>query len=228
MDKRKIAALCIASFLLAPTKAAAAEVCQITAPSQKTLPEKTVTVPVSIAGNPGFTNFAIALEYDTDKLELTGIQTATGDVQYLCGGNVSTNTAWKTSGGKACGFIAAASGKNIGGDGTLFTATFLVKVGATGTAVITPRVQYLRSFSDTFSDMDVTVQQAEITVIAYGDITMDGKIEYDDVILAYQAAIGETTLTAEQVEIADLAEEDTGSIDMADVQAIYDLYTGGE
>lgn len=228
MDKRKIVAVCLVALLLAPSGVSAADNCRIAAASLKTLPEKTITVPVAITGNPGFTNFAITLEYDADRLELTGIQTASGEKKYLS----SVNTAWQTADGKTktCGFITAASGETVTGDGDLFQATFLVKGGFAGKTVITPRVQYLRSFVDTFSDMDVTVQQAEITVIAYGDITMDGVIEYDDVILAYEAAAGKIQLTPEQTEIGDLVPgaDDAVKIDMDDVRAIYNIYTGGE
>lgn len=223
MDKRRLAALCIAALLFLPSRAAALEPCQITATSLKTLPGKTVTVPVSITGNPGFTNFAIALEYDADILELAGIRPAAEEPAFL----FSTNTAWKTPEGKTCGYITAASGEKITGDGELLTAIFTVKSGVKGAATVTPIVRYLHNYEEALPDIDVLVQAADIAVIACGDINMDGVIEYDDVILAYQAANGEITLTAQQVEIADLA-ENTGVVDMDDVRAIYDIYTGGE
>ena len=72
-------------FVLAVT-AMAAEIAECTV-SVDSVPAagKTVTVPVRITGNRGFTNFGIALDYDREQLELLSIQTAAGDL-WLCDG----------------------------------------------------------------------------------------------------------------------------------------------
>ena len=50
--------------------------CTVTAGDPiRTLSGKTIQVPVSIIANPGFTNFAISLEYDNNQLTLLQIDT---------------------------------------------------------------------------------------------------------------------------------------------------------
>ena len=73
-------------FALAVT-AMAAEIadCTVSADSVSATAGGTVTVPIRISGNRGFTNFGIALDYDRAQLELLSIQTAAGETPYLCG-----------------------------------------------------------------------------------------------------------------------------------------------
>ena len=58
-------------FALAVT-AMAAEIadCTVSADSVSATAGGTVTVPIRISGNRGFTNFGIALDYDREQLEL--------------------------------------------------------------------------------------------------------------------------------------------------------------
>lgn len=228
MNKRSIAALCLALLLMVPQSAMAAENGKITAASHSTLPGKTITVPITITGNPGFTNFGIALEYEGDKLILQDIQTAAGEAPYLCSARVSSNLAWKDAEGKSRGYVAAAPTQKVTEDGILFVATFALDPGFVGTTEITPRVYDLRSYNGEsgFADVSVDVQPAKITAIVRGDINKDGVIEYDDVMAAYGAATGELTLTEEQLEIGNM--DGIGLIEMADAEAIYQIYIGGE
>ena len=69
-------------FVLAVT-AMAAEIAECTVSADSVTAGKTVTVPVRITGNRGFTNFGIALDYDRAQLELLSIQTAEGETPYL-------------------------------------------------------------------------------------------------------------------------------------------------
>ena len=68
--------------------------CTVSADSVSATAGGTVTVPIRISGNRGFTNFGIALDYDREQLELLSIQTAEGETPYLCGTTVAVNTQW--------------------------------------------------------------------------------------------------------------------------------------
>jgi len=232
VNKRIIAALCLVLTLFLPVRVAATEEnteqgCRIQAGEAKSLPGKTVQIAVSIAGNPGLTNFGIGLEYDAQKLELKEIRTAQGETPYLGGRYVSANTAWKTEGNTTIGYVTGAHYEKITGDDTLFVACFEVKAEAPDTTFVIPRVYYLRCVDESavFSDITATVGQGEIRIVQKGDINMDGIVEYDDVIAAYKAAGMELELTAQALEIADM--DGSGVVNMADAKAIYSIYTGG-
>ncbi len=222
--------LCLFYLLGVPLLAFADEIttCNITADSIPTPPGNRITVPVRIADNQGFTNFAISLEYDSDKLTLIGIQASDGEIPYLCGTQVSTNLSWENAEKKSCGYIVAASAEAVSGDGILFTATFQVSEDFQDSATITPVVQYIRNNSALFSifeQITAAVTPGTISAIVAGDATGDGVVEYDDVMLVYKASIGEVELTAEQKLLADLNGDQM--INDADVGAIYRIYTGG-
>ena len=93
--------LCICPGASAEGTAEAAAV-TVTVGSGSCLPAREITIPICIEGNPGFSNLAIALEYDRDKLSLTKISPAEG----ICGAMYcSTNTEWKKADGSPCGFL---------------------------------------------------------------------------------------------------------------------------
>ena len=205
-----------------------ATTCMVTADSIQTLPGQTVTVPIRIADNPGFTNFAVMLEYDASALELTGINTTDGKNPYLCGSLVSTNKDWKNAEKKSCGYITAASAEAVKGDGILFTVTFQVNEAFSDSTVITPKVQYIRNNGAVFSvfeEITSSVTAGTVTAIVAGDVDYDGIVEYDDVMLAYKASIGEAELAEQQMPMADMNGDNV--IDNSDVEAIYKIYTGG-
>ena len=140
-------------FLGVPLLVYAEEVttCTITADSVPTPPGEQITVPVRITENQGFTNFAISLEYDPEKLELISINTMDSEIPYLCGTQVSTNLSWVNGEKKSCGYIVSASSDAISGDGILFTATFRMREDLKDFASITPVVHYIRNNSSVFS-----------------------------------------------------------------------------
>ena len=133
-------------FALAVT-AMAAEIadCTVSADSVSATAGGTVTVPIRISGNRGFTNFGIALDYDREQLELLSIQTAEGETPYLCGTTVAVNTQWTGTDEKTFGYVTAALEEAATADGILFTATFRVSGDFSGTAAVQPVVQYMRS-----------------------------------------------------------------------------------
>ncbi len=86
----------------------------------------TVTLNVSIAGNPGFAAFDFTVKYDAGKLELTKAEK----------GNIEGSFIGKEDTGKV-NFIAAADKKECTEDGVLFTLTFNVKADYADGAQVT-------------------------------------------------------------------------------------------
>lgn len=229
--KKVISILLSLLYLLgAPLLAFADEVttCSIVADSVPTPPGEQITVPVRITENQGFTNFAISLEYDHEKLELISINTMDGETPYLCGTQVAANISWQNAEKKSCGYIVSASAEAVSGDGILFTATFQVSQDLTDYTTVTPVVHYVRNNSAVFSifeEIRASVISGTITAIVAGDVTGDGVVEYDDVMQIYKASLGEVVLTDEQKILADINGDRV--IDNLDVEEIYRIYTGG-
>lgn len=202
--------------------------CSICADSVPTPPGEQITVPIRITENQGFTNFAISLEYDPEKLELISIHTTDGQNPYLCGTMVSTNIGLKNADGESCGYIVSAAENAVSGDGILFTATFRVSQDFADAAAVTPVVHYVRNNAAVFSIFEAitaSVTSGTITAIVSGDVTGDGMVEYDDVMKVYKASLGEVSLTEEEKLLADINGDHT--IDNLDVEEIYRIYTGG-
>ena len=229
--KKFISILLFLLYLLGVPLLAYAEnitTCTITADSVPTPPGEQITVPVRITENQGFTNCAISLEYDPEKLELLSINTMDSETPYLCGTQVATNISWQNAQKKSCGYIVSASVEAVSGDGILFTATFQVREDLKDFATVTPVVHYVRNNSAVFSifeEITATVTSGTVSVIVAGDVTGDGVVEYDDVMLIYKASLGEKVLTEEQKILADLNGDQ--KIDSLDVEEIYRIYTGG-
>jgi len=212
--------------------------CTVIADSVRTYPGNTITIPVRIENNPGFTNFAISLEYDADKLTLLSIDTVKENVPYLCGNLVSTNREWmdpeKDTETESYGYLVAESPDVVMDNGILFTVSFSVNQGLTDTTVVTPTVHYIRSNAlntSEFAEIAVTVAEGAVTVVKPGDVTGgsqpdtgDGLVDYDDVMLIYKAFLKETTLNEEQMLAADI--NGNNEIDESDVEAVYNLYRG--
>ena len=201
--------------------------CTVMADSVAGEPGETVTVAVKIADSPGFTNFAIALDYDREHLTLKSIETQNGDDPYLCGSNVSINKTWD-EGEKEYGFVVSASADPVKENGILFTVTFEIAADFVGEAQVTPVVQYIRNNEAVFSifeEIHATVTDGMIASVLVGDVNGDGIIEYNDVMMAYKAFLGETELTAEQLASVDT--NGNGTVEEAEYQAIYQIYIGG-
>ena len=229
MKKFIAVTLAVLLSLALPLSVLAAELtsCTVTADSVAGEPGETVTVAVKIADNPGFTNFAIALDYDREHLILKSIETQNGDDPYLCGSNVSINKTWDEN-EKEYGFVVSASADPVKENGILFTVTFEIAADFVGEAQVTPVVQYIRNNEAVFSifeEIHATVTAGMITSVLVGDVNGDGIIEYNDVMMAYKAFLGETELTAEQLASVDT--NGNGTVEEAEYQAIYQIYIGG-
>ena len=215
--------------LVLPLTVMAAELTSCTVAVDRAVgsPGETVTVAVRIADNPGFTNFAIALDYDREHLTLKSIETKDSDIPFLCGSNVTINKAWEGE-EKEYGFVVSASEGLVKEDGILFTVTFEIGTDFLGEVEIAPKVQYIRNNEAVFSifeELRAEVAPATVTSVLIGDVSGDGIIEYNDVMLAYKAFLGEAELTAEQMAVVDT--DRNGTVDEAEYQAIYQIYIGG-
>lgn len=229
--KKIISILLSLLYLLGVPMVAFAEeitTCSVSVDSVPTPPGEQITVPIRITENQGFTNFAISLEYDPEKLELLSINTTDDQNSYLCGSMVSTNMDWKNEEGKSCGYVVSGSENAVSGDGVLFTATFRVSQDFDDSTMVTPVVLYVRNNAAVFSifeEITASVTSGTITAILAGDVTGDGMVEYDDVMKVYKSSLGEVSLTAEEKLLADINGDQI--IDNLDVEEIYRIYTGG-
>lgn len=229
MKKTVIFALAALLCLLLPLSVAAAEQtsCSVTAETVAGLPGQTVTVAIRMEDNSGFTNFAIALDYDRTHLTLKSLETKNGDIPYLCGDSVSVNKAWRAE-DKDYGYVVCAAAEPVKDDGILFTATFAIADGFTGEAEVTPKALYIRNNEAVFSIFEQIrgeVTPGMVISALAGDVTGDGIIEYDDIMLAYKAFLGEAQLTAPQLAAVDTNRN--GVVEDAEYQAIYTIYIGG-
>jgi len=198
------------------------------------IPGETVDVDIRISDNPGFTNFAVALDYDHNALTLKKIATTEMDAEgvekpYLCGSQVSTNIEWKKN-DKTFGYVVAAAAEPVKDEkGVLFTATFEVKPDFIGETMIdiASEVLYIRNNERVFSvfkDINADINSATVKSVLPGDVDLDGLVEYDDVMLAFKAFGGSTQLTEEQLAVAD--RNKNGTVDESDYKGIYDIYIG--
>ena len=201
--------------------------CRVSADSVSGRAGEQITVPIRITQNPGFTNFGIALDYDREHLTLKSIETTDGAASYLCGSNVSINKAWDED-EKEKGFVVSASADPVKENGILFAVTFGISADFVGEAQVTPVVKYIRNNEAVFSifeEIHATVTPGTVTSVLVGDVNGDGIIEYNDVMLAYKAFLGEAELTGSQMAVVD--SNRNGTVEEAEYQAIYQIYIGG-
>lgn len=223
MGKWSKALLLLALLLAMPLGAQAQETCRLEAGSVITQPGKTVTVPITLKGSPGVTNGAIQLEYDKSFLTLTAIQpgNALGDM-------VRCQTEKETD-GENWGYVLFAKDTAISGDAALFTATFQVKEGKTGTATVTAKAEYLRSNAQSANEFQaVSVTAVSGTVGAEtpgqrtkGDVNGDGRINVVDSAMVYDHLNGTRQLDELQMYAADV--DENGTVDRTDAILIYRL-----
>ena len=216
-------------FALAMT-AMAAEIadCTVSADSVSATAGGTVTVPIRISGNRGFTNFGIALDYDREQLELLSIQTAEGETPYLCGTTVAVNTQWTGTDGKTFGYVTAALEEAATADGILFTATFRVSGDFSGTAAVQPVMQYMRSnkrLLSVFDAIPVTTVSGTVSAALVGDYDRNGKVSVADVMGLFSAIMNGKSFSADDYSRVDVNQD--GRINVADVMAIYTIVMNG-
>ena len=223
MKKITSVILAIALIFALAVTAMAAEIadCTVSADSVSATAGGTVTVPIRISGNRGFTNFGIALDYDREQLELLSIRTAEGETPYLCGTTVAVNTQWTGTDEKTFGYVTAALEEAATADGILFTATFRVSEDFSGTAAVQPVVQYMRSNKRLLSVFDAI----PVTVLV-GDYDQNGTVNALDVMGLYRAVISGTDFSEEDLDRLDVNRD--GMINALDIMAIYGIVSGGQ
>ncbi len=229
MKKIIVLVLSVALVLGISVTAIAVANCSVTAGSVEAVAGQSVTVPIVISGNSGFTNFCIMIDYDREALELTSINSANGENTYLCGDLVSTNTAFEDEDGNTFGFINCALTEKCSENGTLFTVTFKVADDFTGSAEVKPVVSYMRNNAAVFSvfeeitvtvaDGTVTVQESDVPDVVYGDVNGDGKINATDAALTYRYVNNKAVLTGSQLAAADVNGD--GKVNATDAALIY-------
>ena len=229
MKKTISLVLAVLFCLSVPLTAMAAELtgCVITVDSAAGSPGDTVTVAVRISENPGFTNFAMGLDYDREKLTLISLNVADGETPYLCGTRTAVNPTW-ADGDSELGYLVAAFSDPVKENGILFTATFELAPGFAGTAEVSPRVLYVRNNEALFSvfeEISATVTVGTIAAVNPGDLTGDGKLDYNDVMLANKAYLGEAELTLAQLAVVDT--NGNGTLEEQEFTALYQTYIGG-
>lgn len=197
--------------------------CVVSADALTAAAGDTVTVPVRISENPGFTNFAMELHYDSEVLTLTAIEAVAGDV-------TSVNLSREGENGESCGYVVSASASAITEDTVLFNAVFTVSTDFSDTTEITPVVTYIRNNAATLSVFEaITATEKSGSVepaaaILLGDVNGDGAINFDDMQLVYKAAAGMSELTDAQTEAADV--DGNGTINFDDMQLVYKYAAG--
>lgn len=230
MKKTIVTFFAVLLVLLVPLTAAAEELtgCTVAADAVIATAGQTVTVPVRILENPGFTNFAIRLDYDREKLTLLRLETAENDTPYLCGTHVSTNPAW-TDGtdSTTCGYIVCAHAEAVKEDGILFTAVFQVEQTLEEPAVLTPQVQYIRNQTAQialFETIQAETQPGSVTTTLTGDVNFDGFVTTLDALFAYKIALGQITPTEQQKNAADVNKDEI--VTTMDALKIYKIGLG--
>lgn len=192
---------------------AAEATCTISADALTAQAGDSVTVPIRISDNPGFTNFAIALCYDREMLTLNAIENVAGDVTSV---NLDAQEG---------AVVVSASAEAVTTDSVLFYAVFTVAADFSGTTEITPVVSYIRNNSAVFSvfeSLTATVKAGTLeaeNAILPGDANADGKVDLKDALLVRsylngRYAGGDTFAAAADVN-------GDGKIDQRDAIMIY-------
>lgn len=232
-----VLSLLVIAGLTLTVLAVEATTCTVTAENVSASAGGQITVPVKISSNPGFTNFAIALDYDREVLELVSIESGS-----LCGDLVGINTEWDFSSDENAkdntaftsentyGYVTCALAEAASEDGILFTATFNVSADFEGDAKVTPIVSYMRNNSAVFSLFEEISAKTETGTVelegdvVLGDVNGDGKVTAIDALLIYRAYKGSVTLTEQQQKAADVNND--GRITVADALGAYKIYKG--
>lgn len=157
MNLKKLTALAVILVLLLSTAAlAASDGCIISAETVSGKPGTEVSVAITVSGGTELTNFGIALDYDSSRLELVRIDLTDGNGTPVLLPTAAQNLRWDPARDKNAQnnpafdrsrtypYLTAAAMAPVAGNGTVFTAVFRVKPGASGTAAVTPIVNYVR------------------------------------------------------------------------------------
>lgn len=212
---------CLMLLLAIPLAVQAEESTTLTAAAVTAQAGQTVSVPITIQGNPGFTNFSLRLEYDRSALELISFRPGT-----LCGSLTRTNE----------NLLICARAEQTGENGVIATAEFKVRENFSGIAAVTARADYIRCGGDdgVFKTVSMTSISGSVRVEqktdekpeekpdgtgTLGDVNGDGRINALDAALVYDYLKGTGSLTEQQLAVADV--DGNGIVDRSDAIWIY-------
>lgn len=225
MRKWNIFLTSLALLILLPMTTRAAQTVTIGAANVTAEAGQTISVPVTIRGNSGFTNFSLTLGYDEKALEL---------LELKAGGLCPELT--RVNGSK----IVSARANVVEKNGVLATAVFKVREGYAGTATVTPTVDYFRCAEETgtFQTLTVNATSGSVRVdktgedgtggkpegtASLGDVNGDGRINALDAALVYGHLAGMQNLTSTQLARADV--DGNGIVDRSDAIWLYRYVT---
>ena len=216
--KRILTFILVCLLLIVSVYAADNGSCTVAASAVPCKAGETVDVSVSVSGNPGFTNYAILLDYDRSALTLTALTPAESGLF------TSVNCDYKAADAKSYGFVSAAGEDEQSGDGVLFTATFRVADGFTGSASVTPIVQYIRNNAadhKIFAELRAHVSAGAVMTGLRGDVNGDSSVTLMDAMTAYNMSCGLLTVNT----AADVNGD--SSVTLMDAMLIYNISLGG-
>lgn len=219
MKKLICCILAVALLLGVASAAYAAEVttCVVAADTVTASGTEEVAVPVRIVNNPGFTNFAITLDYDRQALTLVRVEGVAGDASGV-------NPQRKAPDSSVSTFVTSASAQAVTGDVVLFTAVFTVAQNFTGTTRVTPVVSYIRNNTALFSafeEITATATAGSVETkasVTLGDVNGDGSISAIDITMVRMCMKNKYTLSQAQLQAADV--DGSGKITAIDVAMI--------
>lgn len=231
MKKLWITLMVFLMILAVPVTVAAQEStgCTITADAVTAVSGTTITIPVKINANPGFTNFALTIQYDAAALKLEKIDTVGSQEEaYICPRTASVNLDYvEQEGDEPCGYVNAAAEENITEDGILLAVTFTVLQETAGEIPVNLELKYLRSadvLTSAFTVLTASCEDAVITVAVKGDVTADGQITEEDAAFVYRHINEAVGLTEAQRISADVNNDDM--VDTTDAALIYRVVHG--
>ena len=171
----------------------------------------TVTVPVSVANNPGINGLKVTVQYDKTKLRLVGASLDEGVPGLL--NRTEDNVTW-------------VSGSDSSRNGTMFLLEFEVLDSTEASDVsITVCYKYDDVLNAAKERLQFGVMPGEVHITAPGDIDGDGVVDLSDVsrLLQYYSAIG----TSVEVSIVPGSQDvdGDGSLLLADVSTLLRYYS---
>lgn len=212
---------CLLLLLALPLAVQAEESTTLTAAAVTAQAGQTVSVPITIQGNPGFTNFSLRLEYDRSALELISFQPGA-----ICGSLTRTNE----------NLLICARVDQTKENGIIATAEFKVRENFSGNAVVTASADYMRCGGE--DGVFQTVLTASVSgsvrveqktdekpeekpdeTGTLGDVNGDGRINALDAALVYDYLKGTRSLTEKQLAAGDV--DGNGIVDRSDAIWIY-------
>ena len=182
----------------------------LTVQSVEADPGDTVTVPIIMADNPGFSYLKIRFSFDNDKLDFVNAENGTVSTDAF---TVTPNAlSWDT-------------GTDATSNGTLVNLIFTVKENAEGTAAVSISVAGCFNYDEqaveiAVTDGAVTLKGGESTPFIKGDVDGDGTVTSGDARLALRASVRLENYAEGSREFLAADVDENGTIEAADARYI--------